>query len=162
MLDNLLAQDVTDSTDFPDDATTPGLRSFDDALRCPVCRDFYDAPISLTCGHCFCSAVRECHLLSDIVAKGLYHNHPVHTLSTSGAGFMPNMSKTGLRVAYTKSGCGRDSGTCMEGSQVSLLHFALVVRHPTPISHSSESLSCGTPMKKSNGRRNLSLRCVRT
>ncbi|KAM5542625.1 hypothetical protein V8D89_003586 [Ganoderma adspersum] len=56
MLENLLAQDISDSTDFPDDATTPGLRSFDDALRCGICRDFYDAPVSLTCGHCFCSA----------------------------------------------------------------------------------------------------------
>ncbi|KAI1784142.1 hypothetical protein LXA43DRAFT_1043792 [Ganoderma leucocontextum] len=56
MLDNLLAQGITDSTDFPDDATIPGLRSFDDALRCGICRDFYDAPVSLTCGHCFCSA----------------------------------------------------------------------------------------------------------
>ncbi|PIL30564.1 transcription factor [Ganoderma sinense ZZ0214-1] len=56
MLDDLLAQGITDSTDFPDDATTPGLRSFDDALRCGICRDFYDAPVSLACGHCFCSA----------------------------------------------------------------------------------------------------------
>ncbi|TBU21393.1 hypothetical protein BD311DRAFT_734474 [Dichomitus squalens] len=56
MLDRLLAQDISDSTDFPDDTTTPGLRAFDDALRCSICRDFYDAPVSLNCGHTFCSA----------------------------------------------------------------------------------------------------------
>ncbi|KAI9056907.1 hypothetical protein FKP32DRAFT_1585149 [Trametes sanguinea] len=54
---NLLAAaaDVTDSSDFPGDADAPGLRALDDALRCDICRDFYDAPVSLVCGHTFCS-----------------------------------------------------------------------------------------------------------
>ncbi|KAI0350227.1 hypothetical protein OH77DRAFT_1413481 [Trametes cingulata] len=55
-LDKLLAApDITDSTDFPDPAAAPGLRVLDDALRCDICRDFYDAPVSLNCGHSFCS-----------------------------------------------------------------------------------------------------------
>ncbi|RPD59166.1 hypothetical protein L226DRAFT_488681 [Lentinus tigrinus ALCF2SS1-7] len=56
MLDRLLASDISDPTDFPDAATAPGLRAFDDAVRCTICREFYDAPVTLTCGHCFCSA----------------------------------------------------------------------------------------------------------
>ncbi|KAI0692989.1 hypothetical protein C8T65DRAFT_816263 [Cerioporus squamosus] len=56
MLDKLLAADISDPTDFPDAATAPGLRAFDDAVRCTICREFYDAPVTLTCGHCFCSA----------------------------------------------------------------------------------------------------------
>ncbi|KAI0806934.1 hypothetical protein C8Q74DRAFT_1342039 [Fomes fomentarius] len=56
MLDRLLAADIPDPTDFPDNNAAPGLRSFDEAVRCTICRDFYDAPVTLTCGHCFCSA----------------------------------------------------------------------------------------------------------
>lgn len=60
-LDRLLAiPEISDSTDFPDTTTAPGLRTLDDALRCDICRDFYDAPVSLNCGHTFCSVVREC------------------------------------------------------------------------------------------------------
>ncbi|KAI0648277.1 hypothetical protein C8Q79DRAFT_905677 [Trametes meyenii] len=55
-LDRLLAStDVSDSSDFPDNTEAPGLRTIDEALRCDICRDFYDAPVSLTCGHSFCS-----------------------------------------------------------------------------------------------------------
>ncbi|KAH9890648.1 hypothetical protein C8Q73DRAFT_651859 [Cubamyces lactineus] len=55
-LENLLSSaDITDSTDFPDNSHAPGLRTLDEALRCNICRDFYDAPVSLTCGHSFCS-----------------------------------------------------------------------------------------------------------
>ncbi|KAI8999023.1 hypothetical protein BD414DRAFT_433472 [Trametes punicea] len=57
-LDHMLSvtADITDSSDFPEDAAAPGLRALDDALRCDICRDFYDAPVSLGCGHTFCSA----------------------------------------------------------------------------------------------------------
>ncbi|OJT07267.1 Postreplication repair E3 ubiquitin-protein ligase rad18 [Trametes pubescens] len=59
-LDRLLAiPEISDSTDFPDATTTPGLRTLDDALRCDICRDFYDAPcirsalpINTTCPTC--------------------------------------------------------------------------------------------------------------
>ena len=56
-LETLLSLDISDATDFPDAAAAPGLRQFDDALRCSICRDLYDAPVTLQCGHCFCSAV---------------------------------------------------------------------------------------------------------
>jgi len=44
-------EDVTDPSDFPVD----DLRKLDNSLRCPICKDFYDGPIILHCGHTFCS-----------------------------------------------------------------------------------------------------------
>ncbi|KAK7035761.1 Postreplication repair E3 ubiquitin-protein ligase rad18 [Favolaschia claudopus] len=49
----LLAQDIEDPTDFPKGA--PSLRSLDAAVRCPICGEYFTAPVSLLCGHCFCS-----------------------------------------------------------------------------------------------------------
>jgi hypothetical protein len=46
---------VTDPSDFPKDA--PGLREIDAALRCTICLEFFDAPTTTACGHCFCSMV---------------------------------------------------------------------------------------------------------
>ena len=45
--------DVTDPSDFPTDS----LRKLDSSLRCPICKDLYDAPVVLHCGHTFCSLV---------------------------------------------------------------------------------------------------------
>ncbi|KAK0474877.1 hypothetical protein IW261DRAFT_531118 [Armillaria novae-zelandiae] len=50
-----LVATVSDSTDFPDIATAPGLRTLDSALRCPICCELFSGPVSLRCGHCFCS-----------------------------------------------------------------------------------------------------------
>ncbi|KAK0185881.1 hypothetical protein F5146DRAFT_936616 [Armillaria mellea] len=50
-----LAATVSDSTDFPDIATAPGLRTLDSALRCPICCELFSGPVTLRCGHCFCS-----------------------------------------------------------------------------------------------------------
>ncbi len=50
--------DVQDPTDFPPSSTAPGLRALDSALRCNICQEPYEAPVVLTCGHCFCSLVR--------------------------------------------------------------------------------------------------------
>ncbi|KAF8479122.1 hypothetical protein DFH94DRAFT_40849 [Russula ochroleuca] len=47
--------DVQDPTDFPPSSTAPGLRALDSALRCNICQELYEAPVVLTCGHCFCS-----------------------------------------------------------------------------------------------------------
>lgn len=47
--------DVQDPTDFPPSSTAPGLRALDNALRCKICQELYEAPVVLTCGHCFCS-----------------------------------------------------------------------------------------------------------
>ncbi|KAH9977341.1 hypothetical protein BGW80DRAFT_1288714 [Lactifluus volemus] len=47
--------DIQVPTDFPPQPTAPGLRALDSALRCKICQELYDAPVVLTCGHCFCS-----------------------------------------------------------------------------------------------------------
>ncbi|KAH9955636.1 hypothetical protein BC827DRAFT_1236238 [Russula dissimulans] len=47
--------DVQDPTDFPPSSIAPGLRALDSALRCNICQELYEAPVVLTCGHCFCS-----------------------------------------------------------------------------------------------------------
>ncbi|OCH89108.1 hypothetical protein OBBRIDRAFT_733241 [Obba rivulosa] len=46
---------VQDPTDFPPSSIAPGLRDLDDSLRCPICRELYTAPVTLSCGHCYCS-----------------------------------------------------------------------------------------------------------
>src|ERR1700761_6531519 len=55
-----LKDDVTDSTDW----LTTSLASFtplDAALRCQVCKDFYDTPMITSCSHTFCSlCIRRC------------------------------------------------------------------------------------------------------
>ncbi|KAF9533516.1 hypothetical protein CPB83DRAFT_757682 [Crepidotus variabilis] len=48
--------DVPDPTDFPVESTAPGLRSLDGSFRCDICGELYDAPVTISCGHCFCSA----------------------------------------------------------------------------------------------------------
>ncbi|KAI6009383.1 hypothetical protein F5J12DRAFT_823205 [Pisolithus orientalis] len=55
-LQALLSADISDPTDFP----TNELRQLDASLRCTICGEFYDAPVILACGHCFCSlCIRE-------------------------------------------------------------------------------------------------------
>lgn len=67
---NLLdSTDVQDPTDFPPSSTAPGLRALDSALRCNICQELYEAPVVLTCGHCFCSLVR----VMVTVSAQLYH-----------------------------------------------------------------------------------------
>lgn len=44
---------------------TPGLAEMDDALRCHVCKDFYNGPLITTCGHTFCSLCIRRHLDSN-------------------------------------------------------------------------------------------------
>lgn len=45
--------DVTDPSDF----STDNFRKLDSSLRCTICKDFYDGPVVLHCGHTFCSLV---------------------------------------------------------------------------------------------------------
>ncbi|KAG9318183.1 hypothetical protein JVU11DRAFT_262 [Chiua virens] len=54
----LLAQDIPDPTDF----SAVDLHQLDASFRCSICSEFFDAPISLTCGHCFCSLCIREHL----------------------------------------------------------------------------------------------------
>ena len=70
----LLAQDIPDPTDF----SATNLRQLDASFRCTICGEFFDAPISLACGHCFCSLVRNDNhsavtMLSDAF-KSAYEN----------------------------------------------------------------------------------------
>ncbi|KAJ3507489.1 hypothetical protein NLJ89_g6276 [Agrocybe chaxingu] len=53
---NYLTADVQDETDFPPRDQAPGLRGLDASLRCDICGELYDAPVTIACGHCFCSA----------------------------------------------------------------------------------------------------------
>lgn len=41
---------MSDPFDWP--ADPHGLRCLDEAMRCRICGDFYQVPISLQCGHC--------------------------------------------------------------------------------------------------------------
>ncbi|KAJ7460965.1 hypothetical protein B0H11DRAFT_2057573 [Mycena galericulata] len=49
----LLAQGIPDPTDFPKEASS--LSHLDTAVRCQICSNFLDGPVTLSCGHCFCS-----------------------------------------------------------------------------------------------------------
>ncbi|KAF9553812.1 hypothetical protein CPC08DRAFT_713433 [Agrocybe pediades] len=53
---NFLEADVPDITDFPPQEQAPGLRTLDGSFRCDICGELYDAPVTIICGHCFCSA----------------------------------------------------------------------------------------------------------
>lgn len=55
-------EDVPDPTDFPSNDIAPGLRELDEALRCPICGDLFSAPLTVACGHCFCSLVGLLHI----------------------------------------------------------------------------------------------------
>ncbi|PAV23316.1 dna repair [Pyrrhoderma noxium] len=46
---------VSDPTDFPSENVAPGLRKIDESLRCRICGEIFDAPMTLQCGHSFCS-----------------------------------------------------------------------------------------------------------
>lgn len=56
--------EVSDSTDWIE-TPLPSLCQVDSALRCQVCKDFYNTPMITSCNHSFCSlCIRRC-LTSD-------------------------------------------------------------------------------------------------
>ncbi|KAF9244235.1 hypothetical protein BU15DRAFT_42358 [Melanogaster broomeanus] len=57
----LLSADIPDPTDFP----TTDLRQLDANLRCTICSELYDAPITIACGHCFCSLCIRAHITKE-------------------------------------------------------------------------------------------------
>ncbi|KAF9653854.1 hypothetical protein BDM02DRAFT_1100456 [Thelephora ganbajun] len=50
-LQSLLDSSIADPSDFPQRE----LGHLDSSLTCKICREFYRGPVSLSCGHCFCS-----------------------------------------------------------------------------------------------------------
>ncbi|KAG2157630.1 uncharacterized protein EDB93DRAFT_803321 [Suillus bovinus] len=57
----LLSTNVPDPSDFP----MSDLRQLDASLRCTICGELYDAPITLSCGHCFCSLCIREHIVKE-------------------------------------------------------------------------------------------------
>ena len=54
------APDIHDSTDWLPTPLAP-LTSLDAALRCQICKDFFDTPVITSCSHTFCSiCIRRC------------------------------------------------------------------------------------------------------
>lgn len=57
---------------FP--ASYPQLSRVDRAVSCAICKELYKGPVSIACGHSFCSAV-SCPML-----WGHLTDSPVHSL----------------------------------------------------------------------------------
>ena len=74
---NFLDADVPDPTDFPPHSTAPGLRALDGAFRCDICGELYDGPVTISCGHCFCSAVRSRVFVRKAINEAIFdHSFP--------------------------------------------------------------------------------------
>jgi hypothetical protein len=58
-------EDITDPSDFPVDH----LKKLDSSLRCPICKDFFDGPVILHCGHTFCSLVSQSYATTKSIAR---------------------------------------------------------------------------------------------
>ncbi|RDB24183.1 Postreplication repair E3 ubiquitin-protein ligase rad18 [Hypsizygus marmoreus] len=79
------ALDVPDPSDFPPLADAPGLRTLDSSLRCTICGELFDAPVTLPCGHCFCSVCvraamgikQECPTCRKATLEGHLRPNPV-------------------------------------------------------------------------------------
>ncbi|KAJ7063548.1 hypothetical protein C8F01DRAFT_1133456 [Mycena amicta] len=48
-------RNIDDPTDFPANGPSKNLRNLDSSVRCPICTEYFDGPVSLQCGHSFCS-----------------------------------------------------------------------------------------------------------
>ncbi len=93
----LLSTDIQDPTDFPSSSTTPGLRALDNALRCKICQELYEAPVLLTCGHCFCSLVRVTIAASTLLTIGPLNS--VHATNSVRSQHVPRVGKKPPSVA---------------------------------------------------------------
>ena len=98
-----IAQDVSDSSDW---LRTPlkALSPVEAALRCQVCKDFYNTPMMTLCAHTFCSlCIRKaftndgkcpsCRTLGD--AKNLRNNSAVQELVETFQAARPSILRVG-------------------------------------------------------------------
>lgn len=108
----LLAQDIPDPTDF----AAADLRQLDASFRCTICAEFFDAPISLACGHCFCSLVRNDNILSDVTR--LRGASLVHTGTHRERTAMSKLSEICHRSALQGKPSSRRSRLRLESSTV--------------------------------------------
>ncbi|KAG1819685.1 uncharacterized protein BJ212DRAFT_1060396 [Suillus subaureus] len=77
----LLSTNIPDPSDFP----MPDLRQLDASMRCTICGELYDAPITLACGHCFCSLCIREHIVKESecpscrkpTSEGQFRTNPV-------------------------------------------------------------------------------------
>ncbi|KAG1835570.1 hypothetical protein EV424DRAFT_1562661 [Suillus variegatus] len=77
----LLSTNIPDPSDFP----MTDLRQLDASLRCTICGELYDAPITLACGHCFCSLCIREHIVKESecpscrksTSEGQFRTNPV-------------------------------------------------------------------------------------
>lgn len=96
-LDALLSMDIQDPTQFPENSKAPGVRSLDSSLRCTICSEFFQGPVTLPCGHCFCSFVRSQNYPLCVEADLCF---PVSARCASSQARMPIMSYENDRGAH--------------------------------------------------------------
>lgn len=116
---NFLAADVPDPTDFPPPADAPGLRALDGSFRCDICGDLYDAPATIACGHCFCSAVRFISTPWPLnTGKALKTKHSVHQVLAGPKARVSILPKNDERGAHKAESSFRKCYFFVEGSKV--------------------------------------------
>lgn len=111
------AYNVTDSSDWLNTPLAP-LRSVEAALRCQVCKDFYNTPMITTCSHTFCSlCIRRC-LTSEGKCPScrssdqeirLRRNWAVQELVDAFQEARPSILKVGQELLEARSNSGPDS-----------------------------------------------------
>ncbi|TDL13169.1 RING/U-box [Rickenella mellea] len=89
-----LLKSVSDPSDFPDERAAPGLRSLDHALRCNICGEFFDGPVTLPCGHGFCSLCIREHMRQE-------SNCPMCRVSASESSLRKNIAMEEAVAAWT-------------------------------------------------------------
>lgn len=117
----LLALAADEPPLFP--ASYPQLRRMDRSVICQICKEYFQGPVTVECGHSFCSQVSSSKLQRcDKVGSQLRTVHP------GIAGRHESQEVSDLRcrdlrgVNKAEQSAGRDHG-CMGGSEVRLLCF---------------------------------------
>ena len=103
--------DVTDSSDWLTTPVAP-LSTVESALRCQVCKDFFNTPMITSCSHTFCSlCIRRCLnndgkcptcRAADQVGK-LRKNGIVEEITTSFAKARPSVIRLGQDLKEARS-----------------------------------------------------------